>query len=70
MSGVNALDTKRMERNREKGEGIEHGMCTQKKRGRAREKERERAREKEQERDRTHAQTYRGACSTRQMTKS
>ena len=69
MSGVNAVDTKRMDRNRKKGKGIEHGICTQRMRGRARERkrERERAREKEQERDRTQAQTYRDACSIRRM---
>ena len=48
LSGVNAVDTKSMDRNRKEGEGIENGMCTQRMRGRAREKERER--EKEQER--------------------
>ena len=71
MSGFNALDTKRMDRNMEKGESIEDGMCTQRMRVGAREKEREReSKKKEQERDITHAQTYRDACSIRQMDKS
>ena len=58
MSGVNALDTKRMERNREKGEGIEHGMCTQKKKGRAREKEREREQERRNKRETEHTHRH------------
>ena len=47
MWGVNAVDTKRMDRNRKKGEGIENGICTQRMRGRAREKDRERKSKRE-----------------------
>ena len=47
MSGVSAVDTKRMDRNRKKGEGIENGICTQRMRGRAREKDGERKSKRE-----------------------
>ena len=58
MWGVNAVDTKRMDRNRKKGEGIENGMCTQKLRGRAREKEREREHGRRNNRETEHTHRH------------
>ena len=57
MSGVNALDTKRMDGHMEKGEGIEYGMCTQRMKGRARDKEREREQERRNNRERQNTRT-------------